>query len=270
MNNILVETYWQIGQQIRIRQVEQGWGAQVIDKLSVDLRQEHPDMRGLSRRNLYYMAAMAARWPHQIVQHAAAQLPWGHVMVLLDKCPDQATSDFYAQCAVDEGWTRENLETMMRDLKKALTGNLVRLLRELGAGFAFVGSEVSVMCGPDEYFIDVLFYHYRLHRFLVFELKTERFRPEFVGKLNFYVQLVDENYRDLEVDDRTVGILLVVGRDDVTVEFGLRDIGSPLAVSEWRSLPPEVQRALPSPGDLTRAVTQAIREVGDAGESSAA
>jgi len=70
--------------------------------------------------------------------------------------------------------------------RRALTDNLVRLLRELGAGFAFVGAEVPIMCGTNEYFIDLLFYHYRMHRFVVFELKVEPFKPEHVGKLNFY------------------------------------------------------------------------------------
>jgi predicted nuclease of restriction endonuclease-like (RecB) superfamily len=154
------------------------------------------------------------------------------------------------------------------DLRKALVGNLVRLLRELGAGFAFVGSEVPVMCGDGEFFIDVLFYHYRLHRFVVFELKVDRFKPQDVGQLNFNVQLVDERMRDMEIDEQTVGILLVVGRDDVKVQVALRGISTPLAVSEWRQLPPEVRAALPSTDDLSRAVTQAVREVDEANHAA--
>jgi hypothetical protein len=74
--------------------------AKVTDRLAADLRIAHPDMRGLSGRSLRYMATLASRWPDGIGQQLAAQLPWGHVMVILDSCPDRVTSEFYAQRAV--------------------------------------------------------------------------------------------------------------------------------------------------------------------------
>ena len=153
-----------------------------------------------------------------------------------------------------------------RDLSKALTSNLSKFLQELGTGFTFAGAEVPVRCGDREFFVDLLFYHYRLHRFVVFELKLGRFEPEYVGKLNFYVQLVDDHLRDQAHDDPTLGMLLVVGRDDVTVEVALRGVTTPLAVTEWRRLPAKVRQALPSAEDLTETVTRTVREI----ESSAA
>jgi predicted nuclease of restriction endonuclease-like (RecB) superfamily len=308
VNNALVETYWQIGREIVARRRAQGWGAKVTDHLAADLRTAHPDMRGLSGRNLRYMASLASRWPDAIGQHAAAQLPWGHVMVILDSCPDPETSEFYARRAVEEGWTRGALQAMIasrlhdrvrpaltnfdrslpeadreavreivtdpyildfldsdpvreRDLSKALTDNLARFLRELGTGFAFVGAEVPLRCGDREFFLDLLFYHCRLHRYVVFELKLGRFEPEYAGKLNFYVQLVDDHLRDRTSDDPTLGMLLVVGRDDVTVEVALRGISTPLAVTEWRRLPAKVRQALPSAEDLTETMTRTVREI---------
>ena len=299
----VVETYWPIGRDIVARQQEQGWGARVIERLSADLRTAHPGMRGLSVRNLRYMAALATRWPTGIVQCRVAQLPWSLVATLLDSCPDRETSEFYAQRAVAEGWTRPVLQTMIasrlhertqpalttfdravpeadreavrdivkdpfildflaaapvreRDLSKALTDNLTRFLRELGTGFAFVGAEVPVPCGDREFFLDLLFYHCRLHRYVVFELKLGRFEPEYVGKLNFYVQLVDDHLRDQARDDPTLGMLLVVGRDDVTVEVALRGVSTPLAVTEWRRLPAKVRQALPTAEDLSATVTR--------------
>jgi predicted nuclease of restriction endonuclease-like (RecB) superfamily len=148
-----------------------------------------------------------------------------------------------------------------RDLSKALTDNLTRFLRELGTGFSFVGAEVPVPCGDREFFVDLLFYHYRLHRFVVFELKLGRFEPEYVGKLNFYVQLVDDHLREQARDDPTLGMLLVVGRDDVTVEVALRGVTTPLAVTEWRRLPAKVRQALPTAEDLTATVTRTVREI---------
>jgi predicted nuclease of restriction endonuclease-like (RecB) superfamily len=308
VNNALVETYWQIGREIVTQQRDQGWGARVIERLSTDLRTARPDMRGLSVRNLRYMAAFATRWPTPIVQCGVAQLPWSLVATLLDNCPDRETSEFYAQRAVAEAWTRPVLQTMIasrlhertqpalttfdyavpesdreavrdivkdpfildflaadpvreRDLSRALTDNLTRFLRELGTGFAFVGAEVPVPCGDREFFVDLLFYHCRLHRYVVFELKLGRFEPEYVGKLNFYVQLVDDHLRDQARDDPTLGMLLVVGRDDVTVEVALRGVSTPLAVTEWRRLPAKVRQALPTAEDLRPTVTRTVREI---------
>jgi predicted nuclease of restriction endonuclease-like (RecB) superfamily len=308
VSNVLVETYWQIGREIVARRREQGWGAKVTDQLAADLRTAHPDMRGLSGRNLRYMASLASRWPDGIGQQAAAQLPWGQVMVILDSCPDSETSEFYARRAVQEGWTRGALHSMIasrlhervqpaltnfdrslpeadwdavqeivkdphileflasdpvreRKLSKALTDNLTEFLLELGTGFAFVGAEVPLQCGEREFVLGLLFYHCRLHRYVVFELKLGRFEPEYAGKLNFYVQLVDDHLRDKERDDPTLGMLLVVGRDDVTVEVALRGISTPLAVMECGRLPAKVRRALPSAEDLTETMTRALREI---------
>ena len=113
VNNVLVETYWEIGRDIIERRHEQGWGARVIERLSADLRTANPDVRGLSVRNLQYMTSLASRWPTGIVQQPAAQLLWGHVMVILDACSDRETSDFYAMRAAQEGWTRGALQSMI-------------------------------------------------------------------------------------------------------------------------------------------------------------
>ena len=103
VNNILVETYWQIGRDIVARRQEQGWGARVIERLSADLRTANPGMRGLSPRSLEYMATLATRWPEAIAQQPVARFPWGHVTVILDKCRTVAASDFYARRAAQEG-----------------------------------------------------------------------------------------------------------------------------------------------------------------------
>lgn len=113
VNNVLIGTYWQISKEIVARQQEQGWGARVIERLSADLRTAHPHTKGLSPRSREYMATLATRWPESIAQQPAARLPWGHLVVILDKCPGEAVSDFYARRAADEGWTREVLQSMI-------------------------------------------------------------------------------------------------------------------------------------------------------------
>lgn len=109
-NTELVLTYWAVGNEILARQDAEGWGARVIDRLSVDLRQRFPDAKGFSARNLKYMRAFAAAWPDPaIVQGRLAQLPWYHHVALLDKLDDAELREWYAQAAIEQGWSRDVL-----------------------------------------------------------------------------------------------------------------------------------------------------------------
>jgi len=109
VNTELLRLYWNIGNAVLRRQRTEGWGTRVIDRLSTDLRSAFPEMRGLSQRNLVYMRTFAAAWPAEIAQQPVAQLPWGHITVLLDKVEDQAHRDWYAAAAVQHGWSRNVL-----------------------------------------------------------------------------------------------------------------------------------------------------------------
>jgi len=250
-NNVMIETYWEIGRDIVQRQQEQGWGSRVIDRLSADLRAAHPDIRGLSRRNLHYMAALASRWPSGIVQQSAAQLPWGHVMVILDSCHDQETSDFYAKRAAAEGWPRGALQAMIAShLHERSQPALTTFDRSLPEADREAREIVK-----DPFVLDFLMADPARERDLSKALVENLSR--FLRELG-----VGCSMRDQLRDEGTLGILLVVGRDDVTVEVALRGVATPLAVSEWRRLPPEVRQALPSAEELTEAVTRTVREVG--------
>ena len=147
-----------------------------------------------------------------------------------------------------------------RNLSKALTDNLTWFL--LGNGFAFVGADVPIPCGDREFHVDLLFYHCRLHRYLVFEWKLGHFEPEHAGTVNFYVRLIDEHLRDQARDDPTLGLLLVVGRADVANDVALGGgVSTLLAVTDWPRLPAEVRRALPTAEDFRPTVAQTIRDV---------
>lgn len=150
-----------------------------------------------------------------------------------------------------------------RDLEDAIVARLTRFLTELGTGFAFVGRQYRLVVGRSEYFADLLFYHLRLRRFLVFELKAVAVEPEHLGKLNFYVNVVDDQLRDRDHGDKpTIGILLAADRDDVVVEYALQGLTTPLAVSTYRALPDDVRPALPSTTDLQQLVRNARQELG--------
>lgn len=106
VNTEMIVMYWEIGRTILGRQREEKWGAKVIDRISTELRTEFPNQRGFSRSNLKYMQQMARTWPDAIGQQAVGQLPWGHVVTLMSRCDTRFELDFYAQHAVQHGWSR--------------------------------------------------------------------------------------------------------------------------------------------------------------------
>lgn len=135
-----------------------------------------------------------------------------------------------------------------RDLEQGLIEHITHFLLELGAGFAYIGRQVPLQVGEREFFIDLLFYHTRLHCYLVVELKNVDFEPEHVGKLNFYIKAVDAQLRR-QGDESTIGLLLCKSHDKLVVEYALSDVNKPIGVSEYQitqSLPEELKYSLPT------------------------
>ena len=312
VNRELVLLYWQIGQDILARQAEQGWGAKVIERLAQDLRAAFPEMKGFSPRNLKYMRAFAEAWPDaEFVQQAAAQLPWGHNLVLLDRLNTPEERRWYAAKAIEHNWSRNVLniqietrllersgtavtnfaaslpkpqsdlaleslkdpyrfdflgltdEAQEREIENALVKHVTEFLLELGAGFAFVGRQVLLDVGGDEFFIDLLFYHLKLRCYVVIELKGGKFKPEHLGQLSFYLTAVDAQIKHPQ-DAPTIGLLLCKSKNKVVAEYALRDNTRPIGVAEYQlveSLPPELQTSLPS-------IEQIERELGDSGAAT--
>ncbi|MBE9202863.1 DUF1016 family protein [Synechocystis salina LEGE 06099] len=135
-----------------------------------------------------------------------------------------------------------------RDLERGLIDHITQFLLELGAGFAYLGRQVPLQVGSREFFLDLLFYHVRLHCYVVIELKTVEFEPEHAGKLNFYLKAVDEQLRG-QGDQPTIGILICKEKDRLVAEYALSDIHKPIGISEYQltqSLPVEMRSSLPS------------------------
>ncbi|MBF4629254.1 PDDEXK nuclease domain-containing protein [Curtobacterium flaccumfaciens] len=305
VNTELIRLYWGIGATILQRQGDEGWGSNVIGRFATDLRAEFPEMKGFSPRNLAYMRAFAAAWPdEQILQQAVAELPWGHITVLLDRLDDHELRDWYAGQAAVHGWSRNVLEhqirseahtrlqaaptnfaevlppgdsdlaqqitkdpyvldflaldgdTKERHLEQALVDRIIDTLRELGEGFAFVGRQVHFDVDGDDFYVDLLFFHVEQLRYVVIELKTGKFKPEYLGQLGFYVALVDDKLRRPQHAD-TVGLLLVADKNDAVVRYSLAGQQTPVGVASYDLLPPAVRAALPSEADLASALTTA-------------
>ena len=142
-----------------------------------------------------------------------------------------------------------------RALESALIARLKDFLIELGSGFAFVGNQYRLEVDGEEFFLDLLFYHTRLHCYIVIDLKVGDFKPEFVGKMNFYQAAVDSLVKTTE-DGATIGIILCRGKNKTVVEYTLRDARSPIGVAEYRLLPPKLKAELPETKELKQIVTE--------------
>lgn len=146
-------------------------------------------------------------------------------------------------------------EVAERDLENALTSRITETLRELGPGFAFVGRQVHLDVDGDPFYVDMLFFNIDQSRYVVVEPKTGKFQPEYAGKLNFYVALVDDMLRR-DHHNETIGILICGTKNDRTVRYSLGRSTSPMAVAAYTydKLPPDEQQALPNEGHIVAAL----------------
>jgi len=332
VNRELIRLYWEIGGMIIERQQREGWGAGVIPRLAEDLRNELPDVKGFSERNIKRMTQFyreyrsafqnvpqfVAQLPSAAESHSpgkgpqpVAQLhgstaadlsqlvvgiPWGHNILLIEKIKNMEERIWYMQQTIQNGWSRNvlalqidsdayrraaqavtNFELTLpapqsdlavqmlkdpykfdfltldadfkeRELETGLIRHLERFLLELGAGFAFVGRQVHTEVDGDDFYIDLLFYHLKLRCYVVIDLKTGKFKPEYAGKMNFYLSAVDDLMRHPD-DAPSIGLILCQEQKRIVAEYALREMKKPIGVSEYhltRALPAELRSSLPT------------------------
>lgn len=316
VNRELILLYWDVGSRIHAEQTRRGWGSAVIPLLAKDLRNELPEVKGFSERNIGYMLAFTREYGSPpVLQQPVAKLsdsdshlypislealvlsiPWGHNILLLEKVKDRAIRLWYARETVKNGWSRNVLHLMIesrlhkrqghavtnfdaklppsqsdlakqtlkdpyifdfltleqpfheRELETGLVKHLEKFLLELGTGFAFVGRQVRLEVGGEEYFVDLLFYHLRLRCFVAVELKTGPFKANYAGKMNFYLNVVDDVMRH-PADQPGIGLILCQDKNKVVAEYALRGMSKAIGVSEYqltRALPKKLQSSLPS------------------------
>lgn len=331
-NAELVRLYWDIGRMIDQRQRQEGWGTGVIPRLARELRNELPEVKGFSERNLDRMIAFFRTYPNpsgfspprvaklssspKVPQPVAKlpatgkvpqpeaqfpdsllwSVPWAHHVILMEKVKDLQARLWYMQQTLVGGWSRNVLLAMIqsdahrrqgmaltnferllpppqsdlarqtlkdpyifdlltleepyheRELETNLLHELERFLLELGQGFAFVGRQFHLQVGDNDFYIDLLFYHLKLRCFVVIDLKTGEFKPEYTGKMNFYLGVVDDQLRH-EADAPSIGLILCQDRNHIIAEYALRGANKPIGISEHeltRALPPSLQSALPT------------------------
>ena len=204
---------------------------------------------------LYYaQATQTYGWSRSVLVHQIESGLWqreGKAITNFEQTLPAAQSDLAVQMLKDPykfdflSLTKEHTE---RELETDLIAHITQFLLELGAGFAYIGRQVPLQVGEREFFLDLLFYHTRLHCHVVVELKTVDFEPEFAGKLNFYIKAVDEQLRG-EGDQPTIGLLLCKSKDRLVAEYALSDIQKPMGLSTYtlsHTLPEALRDKLPS------------------------
>jgi len=222
----------------------------------------------------------ACAQPFSFLQQLAANLPWGHVTVLIEKVKDTDLRTWYAESVIEHGWSRAILihqidtnlhkrqgkaitnfagqlpapqselaqqitkdpyifdfltltaDAKEKELHLGLVASVQKMLLELGRGFAFVGSQYHVVVEGHDYYIDLLFYHTLLHCYVVIDLKVDDFKPEYAGKMNFYLSAVD-NLVKQPLDEPSIGMIICQSRNKTVVEYSLKDSNKPVGVAEW-------------------------------------
>lgn len=147
-------------------------------------------------------------------------------------------------------------DMLERDIEEALVKDVTKLLLELGTGFAFLGHQYHLNVGGDDFYIDLLFYNLNLRAYVVIELKTGDFKPEYAGQLNFYLSAVDGILKK-EKDNPTIGLLLCKSKNNLVAEYARKDMTKPMGVSAYKitdRLPEELENQLPSVEDLQKRI----------------
>lgn len=321
-NEEMLRMYWDIGGMLRRSQQVDGWGQKTLQRLSMDLKNDYPQIKGFTVRNMQYMVQFFNEYNQDltmvkdnrplsksaITKSVISQLEeynftlpvkhldWTHNLVLIKQVKDIRARYWYMVQSITNHWTTRYLQeaikldyygkhgalannfsdtlpapeasevqTMLkdpyifdmltfteqyneRDVEIGLVKHVEKFLIEMGAGFAFMGRQYHIEVSGDDYYIDILMYNTFLHRYLVIELKDTEFKPEYIGKLNFYCSAVDDILcRD--GDNRTIGLLLCRTKDRIKAEYALRDIQKPIGISDYelgQALPTDFRGSLPT------------------------
>jgi predicted nuclease of restriction endonuclease-like (RecB) superfamily len=221
------------------------------------------------RREWYLRASIEHGWSRNVLTH--------HISTQLREREGKALTNFARTLpAEDSDLTQQILKdpysfqfltlsssAKERELERGLLKHLRDLLLELGRGFSFVGSQVPLTVDGRTFYVDLLFYHVRLHCYFVFELKVGDFEPEYAGKLSFYLAAVNRTMRT-PTEGPSIGVLLCESKSGPMVEFALENIDQPIGVSTYRvtrELPAPIREELPTVEDLQEVVNKLRSEI---------
>jgi predicted nuclease of restriction endonuclease-like (RecB) superfamily len=312
-NRLMIELYFEIGNQIVINQETLGWGKSVVEQMSKDLQSEFGEKSGYSTQNLWYMRQFYLTYKDSPnLQQLVGEIPWGQNILIFGKCKSEDEQEYYIKNTIEYGWnrnvlihhiktnlyTRDNAKNLQnnfttalspelselaidivkseynleflevakdaheRRVENSLVENIKKFLLELGYGFSFVGNQYKLALGENEYFIDLLFFHRKLNALVVIELKVGKFKPEYAGKMNFYLNLLNDTVK-LPHENPSIGIILCTDKDGLEVEYALQNVAQPMGVSTYvvrDNLPSDMSKYFPSKEELESKLNEKSEE----------
>ncbi len=275
------------------RQEQFGWGKGVVEQLSRDLTNEYANFEGFSRDNLWRMRMFYLAYKdHVKLAQLVPVLPWGHNILIMQKVKNAKEREYYIASCIKFGWSRNvllnqikadaytlSLKQKAHNFPKTLPVHLAEqadesiksvynldflgitkpvLERELER--RLIGNQYRLVLGNTEYFVDLLFFNRKLQCLVAVELKTGKFEPEYAGKMDFYLHLLDEQVK-LKDENPSIGIILCAEKDNIVVEYALRSVKKPVGVAEYyltKKLPKHLRGKLPEAEDLKLPIRQEL------------
>ncbi|MDP3103870.1 MAG: PDDEXK nuclease domain-containing protein [Candidatus Methanoperedens sp.] len=275
VNTEMISLYWDIGRMIIERQKGESWGKSIVKRLALDLQAEFLGIGGFSASNLWRIKLFHETYAHNPkLAPMVREIGWSK-NVLIHQIENQtyektllSQTNFektlpqeilnQAKLAVKDDYTFDFLELgeehSERQLEQAVISKIEKFLREMGGVFAFLGSQYRLEVGGEEYFIDLLLYHRVLKCLVAIELKIGKFIPEYVGKMQFYLAVLDDKVR-MEYEKPSIGIILCKSKNKTIVEYALRESNKPIGVGAYRmvtTLPKELRGQLPAPEQIAK------------------
>lgn len=321
VNQELLTLYFSVGKLISDKTKQEKWGAKVLERLSEELQNELPGLKGFGATNLKYMKIFHDAWSefdilkssymsdneNDIIRRSLTdelkrvflQVSFTHHNLILSKTSTLEERIFYIQKIAQNFWSVDTLKHHIKAnlyqkegdfpnnftqiitdndvrakalqtfkdeyfldfiniedpdvedekmIENDIVRNIKKFLLSLGADFAFIGNQFRLIVDEDEYFIDLLFFNRKLQCLVAFELKKGKFKPEYLGKLNFYLSVLDE-YVKQPHENPSIGIILCKEKNNKTVEFSFRDFNKAMGVATYKTaneLPEQFRNALPN------------------------
>lgn len=225
-NTALIDLYWKVGEYLSLKIASAEWGDGVVRQLAEHISRNCPDIKGFSDKNLWRMKQFYKTYAEDAEK----------LSTLLREIAPEAERVFRDQYVMEFITGKEAKPE--NNLRRALLKKIKQFILELGKDFICIEEEFRLQVGCSDFRIDLLFYHRELQCLVAFELKTEKFKPEHLGQLNFYLEALDRDVKKSK-ENPSIGVLLCKDKDDEVVEYALSRSLSPTMVAEYQLCLPD-------------------------------
>ena len=229
VNEELIRMYWNVGEYLSKEAENAAFGDAYIDSVVKEIQVAFPGIKGFNRRGLYRMKQFYETYcSDEFVSALLTQISWTNHLAIMSKAKTMEERHFYITLCIKESYSSRKL-----DLRKGLIQNMKEFILEVGRDFTFIDEEYRVQVGGEDLRIDLLFFHRGLRCLVAFELKIGKFKPEYISKMDFYLEILDRQKKK-ENENPSVGMILCASKDDEVVEYAMSRTLSPMMVAEYK------------------------------------